>query len=266
MKGTILLFLVPALLFPAVGTVFAGRYYDARIARWTTPDPLSRKQMGWTPYHYSYNNPIRFVDPSGLIPGEYRDEKGNKIGDDGVNDKKVYVTDQKTINLNTKDGKTDWQAVKSEKGTAQLPSAGTRAAIGKSIQLATANNEIGGIIATTSDGSEKVVDAKPGAPADPSKDKEVAVDPWNAQDPSAWANVTGAVGSFHTHPSATVTSGNLSFSFFQPPSQQDINVAKSNSAVFTGNSYVLGMRSGTTYIYNGGGLVRTFPTSLFVNP
>lgn len=30
-------------------------------------DPLAEKALGWTPYRYSFNNPITFVDPNGLF-------------------------------------------------------------------------------------------------------------------------------------------------------------------------------------------------------
>ncbi len=59
----------------------AGRYYDARIARWTAPDPALRdgtarerlKKYGLklyesTPYNYCFNNPLRFTDPDGKFP------------------------------------------------------------------------------------------------------------------------------------------------------------------------------------------------------
>ena len=59
----------------------AGRYYDARIARWTTPDAALRdgdpqtqiKKYGYklyetSPYNYSFNNPILYKDPNGNFP------------------------------------------------------------------------------------------------------------------------------------------------------------------------------------------------------
>jgi RHS repeat-associated protein len=44
---------------------FGARYYDARIARWLQVDPLAGKYVGWSPYVYVYNNPIKFDDPDG---------------------------------------------------------------------------------------------------------------------------------------------------------------------------------------------------------
>jgi hypothetical protein len=35
---------------------------------------------------------------------------------------------------------------------------------------------------------------------------------------------------------------------------------------YTGNGCVFGMRDKTVYIYNGGGVIRTVPTSFFIKP
>lgn len=48
---------------------FGARYYDSEIGRWLSVDPLREMQQGWTPYHYSYNNPLKFSDPDGRFPG-----------------------------------------------------------------------------------------------------------------------------------------------------------------------------------------------------
>jgi hypothetical protein len=44
---------------------YGARFYDARIARWQTIDPLCEKYYSISPYAYCANNPLNLVDPDG---------------------------------------------------------------------------------------------------------------------------------------------------------------------------------------------------------
>lgn len=44
---------------------FGARYYESRIARWESVDPLFEKHYDFTPYNYVLNNPLKFIDPDG---------------------------------------------------------------------------------------------------------------------------------------------------------------------------------------------------------
>jgi len=46
--------------------------------------------MSWTPYNFAYNSPLIVVDPDGQ-DGIFINENGEEIGNDGIDDGKVYV-------------------------------------------------------------------------------------------------------------------------------------------------------------------------------
>lgn len=45
---------------------YEARVYDPAIMRFTRPDPLATKYYSWSEYVYCANNPIRYVDPTGM--------------------------------------------------------------------------------------------------------------------------------------------------------------------------------------------------------
>ncbi|RNC79741.1 MAG: hypothetical protein ED557_14585 [Balneola sp.] len=44
---------------------YGVRFYDPAVARWWAVDPLD---VEFSPYNYSFNNPMRFIDPDGAAP------------------------------------------------------------------------------------------------------------------------------------------------------------------------------------------------------
>jgi RHS repeat-associated protein len=65
---------------------FGARNYDASLGRWMNVDPLAEAQYEYSLYSFTFNNPIMFNDPTGMI-GEstHTDKDGNVIAvyDDG---------------------------------------------------------------------------------------------------------------------------------------------------------------------------------------
>lgn len=44
---------------------YGARHHDPRLSLWMSTDPMQEKYQGITSYCYTFNNPIRFVDPNG---------------------------------------------------------------------------------------------------------------------------------------------------------------------------------------------------------
>ncbi|MCW3787892.1 DUF6443 domain-containing protein [Plebeiibacterium sediminum] len=50
---------------------YGARFYDPSLARWSAVDPLSESYYNDSPYHFSGNNPIKFVDSNGMNYDEW---------------------------------------------------------------------------------------------------------------------------------------------------------------------------------------------------
>lgn len=44
---------------------YGARYYEPQISRWLTVDPMAERYGGWSPYNYTLNNPVIYIDPDG---------------------------------------------------------------------------------------------------------------------------------------------------------------------------------------------------------
>lgn len=63
---------------------YGARYYDAALAMFTTMDPMAEKYYHISPYAYCLNNPIKFIDPDGMDPGDFFKTKDEAAKDFGI--------------------------------------------------------------------------------------------------------------------------------------------------------------------------------------
>jgi RHS repeat-associated protein len=59
-----------------------ARGYDSRVGRFMSVDPLTMKFHAWSPYQYSFDNPVRFWDPTGMEPQDEEEEQKGRQKED----------------------------------------------------------------------------------------------------------------------------------------------------------------------------------------
>ena len=78
---------------------YGARMYENDGLRWGQIDPRAENTPEVSPYVYCNNNPIRRLDYRGMFYGDYYDNNGQLLGNDGRNDQKVYVIRAKSSTL-----------------------------------------------------------------------------------------------------------------------------------------------------------------------
>jgi hypothetical protein len=259
-----------------------ARMYGFSLGRFTSPDPLqasasANRPQSWNRYAYSYNNPLRYTDPSGMIAGDFYNQDGKYIGTDGNPDDKVYLVTDK--NEAQKIEKTKGNYTAKVNSALELPSYDVRqeigvAAVARSNAKTTddkvgGNHEEGGTVVSTTNG-QVAIPAKAGAVGN----QNAVIDVFTPANPTQAAAIgqtitnPDIVTTYHIHPSGstpieeekplsatnvTVIGGSETVKskvWTQEPSQVDQTFASGVKAQL-GYHIVVGARNNTVYFYNG---------------
>lgn len=95
---------------------FHARGYDPVIGRTLQIDPGSESYYPMSPYSWVMNNPLKFVDPTGMF-ADYFDGSGKSLGTDGVDDGEIRVVNNGVNSLPKNFYKSDGETVNKEVGT-----------------------------------------------------------------------------------------------------------------------------------------------------
>ena len=215
---------------------------------------------------------MNVIDPDGketTPPGDYYNQKGDKMGTDGINDGKLYIVKNGRRNEhNIKRALENEDYMQAQSLSVLVPNSTSREAMGKAADDTGENQEQGGVGLLLKDGTYTDARTLPGKVAkEGDAYATVDVNPNVENVPKikelAQANLLApliatdvdykTVYDYHTHPTGK---------WVQTPSDVDISLAKTKGDLPL-NRYVISPKTNTVHIYNGDGVITKFPLDKF---
>lgn len=104
---------------------YGARYYNPKWSIWLSVDPMAEKYPSFSSYAYTLQNPVRFVDPTGMIveegkavpPDWYEDKNGNYEYFEGSGQRDGYENIGPSTNLIISQGDNDQSFSLNEDGS-----------------------------------------------------------------------------------------------------------------------------------------------------
>lgn len=237
---------------------YEARYYEPSIGRFLGVDPHASSYPSWSPYTYVFNNPLIFIDPDGRDPiyGKNFWGKTKLIGDDGKTDGKSYLVSgsvKKDVKKATKAGLDFTGSLAEGENVFNIPTSGVMDDVISSVDDTKKSQKENGGHANTGDANATRWDegpaaiafidknGNPGAKASLSMFKVGGKNtmPKDASNVEFW---------WHTHPKTSVNGIQLDSS---TPSRADFSgQGVMTKRGFKGNTFVIGVRSGTVTFFN----------------
>ena len=79
---------------------YGARYYEPRLSLWMSPDPLGEIFSNSSSYRYGKNNPLKFIDPTGLFETEAEAQKYADVNYPGAQVHQDTKSQQWFVSLN----------------------------------------------------------------------------------------------------------------------------------------------------------------------
>ena len=237
---------------------YSARNYDTALGRFMNLDPLAEKYQACSPYNYTLNNPINFIDPDGRDPiyGKNFWGKTKLIGDDGKEDGKSYLVrrrDKRAVKRAAKKGLDYTGSLIESDNVMKIPTGGVMDDVISSVEDTKSSKKENGGHANIGDANAVRWDEGPAAIPFVDKNgnqgaKAILImfkingkneKPTDASNIEFW---------WHTHPNVNINGIQLGNS---TPSKQDFK-GQSNmrKAKYKGNTFVVGVRGGKITFYN----------------